>query len=64
MELDAIRHLVDDGYVVTAAGGGGIPVVRDVSGGLRAIETVVDKDLASLLAVKLDAEVAGTGIVA
>lgn len=58
VELDAIRHLVDDGYVVTAVGGGGIPVVRDEAGDLRGVEAVIDKDLASsLLAVKLDADV-------
>lgn len=57
VELDAIRHLVDDGYVVTAVGGGGIPVVRDASGDLHGVEAVIDKDLASaLLAQRLDAD--------
>jgi carbamate kinase len=57
VELDAIRHLVDDGYVVTAVGGGGIPVVRDASGDLHGVEAVIDKDLASaLLAQGLDAD--------
>jgi carbamate kinase len=57
VELDAIRHLVDDGYVVTAVGGGGIPVVRDPAGDLRGVEAVIDKDLASsLLARRLGAD--------
>jgi carbamate kinase len=57
VELAAIRHLVDEGYVVTAVGGGGIPVVRDPAGDLRGVEAVVDKDLASsLLARRLGAD--------
>lgn len=46
VERDAIRHLVDDGFLVIAAGGGGIPVVERKSG-LAGVEAVVDKDLAS-----------------
>lgn len=54
VELAAIRHLVAEGYVVTAVGGGGIPVVRDAAGDLRGVEAVIDKDLAtSLLARRL-----------
>jgi len=57
VELAAIRHLVEEGYVVTAVGGGGIPVVRDPSGDLRGVEAVIDKDLASsLLARRLGAD--------
>jgi carbamate kinase len=57
LELDAIRHLVQGGFVVTAVGGGGIPVVRDPSGGYRGVEAVIDKDLASaLLATSLGAD--------
>jgi carbamate kinase len=57
VELDAIRHLVRDGYVVTAVGGGGIPVVRDDQGDLHGIDAVIDKDLASaLLASRLGAD--------
>jgi carbamate kinase len=53
----AARTLVDAGYVVVAAGGGGVPVVRD-DGGLRGVEAVIDKDLgAALLAVTVDADV-------
>jgi carbamate kinase len=38
IELEAIRHLVEDGYVVTAVGGGGIPVTRDAAGDLKGVE--------------------------
>ncbi|HOX55618.1 MAG TPA: carbamate kinase [Candidatus Paceibacterota bacterium] len=47
IESEAVRHLVKDGYVVIAAGGGGIPVAADEHGMLRGVAAVVDKDLAS-----------------
>jgi len=53
IELDAIRHLVEDGFVVTAVGGGGIPVTRDAAGELKGVEAVIDKDLASSLLARL-----------
>lgn len=57
VEIDAIRALVDSGFVVVACGGGGIPVVPDGSGGLRGVPAVIDKDLASaLLARELEAD--------
>jgi carbamate kinase len=57
VEIDAIRTLVGAGFVVTAVGGGGIPVVRDANGDYRGVEAVIDKDLASsLLAVSLKAD--------
>lgn len=57
VELAAIRALLDGGFVVTAVGGGGIPVVRDAGGDYRGIEAVIDKDLASsLLAADLGAD--------
>jgi carbamate kinase len=52
IEADVIRHLVDDGYVVIAAGGGGIPVVEDEQGDLRGTAAVIDKDLASAALAK------------
>jgi carbamate kinase len=56
VEMSAIRVLVEAGVVVICAGGGGVPVVRDESGGLRGVEAVVDKDLsAALLASELGA---------
>ena len=47
IESGVIRHLVKDGYVVIAAGGGGIPVVVDEKGILSGVAAVIDKDLAS-----------------
>jgi carbamate kinase len=47
IEWEVVRHLVKDGYVVVAAGGGGIPVVADSQGLLTGVAAVVDKDLAS-----------------
>jgi carbamate kinase len=52
MELEAIRILLDHGVVVVAAGGGGIPVIREENGATRGIEAVIDKDLASALLAK------------
>jgi carbamate kinase len=57
IELDVIRLLVEDGYIVIAAGGGGIPVIRKEQGDLQGVEAVIDKDLgSSLLARNLGAD--------
>lgn len=57
VEAAAIRSLVDEGVLVVAAGGGGIPIAPNDSGELRGVEAVVDKDLASaLLASDIGAE--------
>ena len=53
VEIAAIRKLVDDGNVVIAAGGGGIPVSRQWDGTLHGVEAVIDKDLASSLLARL-----------
>jgi carbamate kinase len=47
VEARAIKVLLDAGFVVVAAGGGGIPVVEDEPGMYRGVEAVIDKDLAS-----------------
>jgi carbamate kinase len=58
LDLDAVRSLLDAGFVVVAAGGGGIAVIEDPSGDISGATAVVDKDLtSSLLARQLGAEV-------
>ncbi len=47
VEVEVIRSLLNAGVVVIAAGGGGVPVIRDADGMLRGIDAVVDKDLTS-----------------
>jgi carbamate kinase len=57
VEEDAVRALIDVGFVVISTGGGGIPVVTNANGDLEGIAAVIDKDLAcSLLATCIDAE--------
>ncbi|HSZ42984.1 MAG TPA: hypothetical protein VK817_23730 [Trebonia sp.] len=57
VELDMILLLADNGALVICAGGGGVPVTRDVDGGLHGVEAVVDKDLtAALLATVVGAD--------
>ncbi len=48
VEYEVIRDLVNDGVLVVACGGGGIPVAR-VNGGIEGVEAVIDKDRASAL---------------
>ena len=56
VEQDAIKCLVDNGFVVICSGGGGIPVIDD-NGHTKGVEAVIDKDLgASVLAEVTDSE--------
>ncbi len=56
VEADSIRALVEAGQVVVAAGGGGIPVIRQ-GNKLNGVSAVIDKDFASSkLAQLLDAD--------
>lgn len=48
VERGTIQRLVNQGVIVVAAGGGGIPVVRTEEG-LKGIEAVIDKDMAGQL---------------
>lgn len=45
LESQAINKMVDDGIVVIASGGGGIPVIYE-NGHYKGVEAVIDKDLA------------------
>jgi carbamate kinase len=57
VELEVIRSLMDQGVLVVACGGGGIPVVQ-CGKELKGIEAVIDKDRASaLLAAKLGVDI-------
>jgi carbamate kinase len=57
VERDAIKTLLDAGFVVIGVGGGGIPVVKEEDGSLRGVEAVIDKDYASgLLAASIQAD--------
>jgi len=46
IEGEAIKSMLDVGFLVVASGGGGIPVIRDENGKLKGVFAVIDKDLA------------------
>lgn len=46
VEFDALKDLVDDGYIVIAGGGGGVPVI-EVDNSYRGVAAVIDKDRSS-----------------
>lgn len=57
LDRPAIELLLDDGAIVVANGGGGIPVVAGPGGSLHGVEAVIDKDRsAALLAIELEAD--------
>jgi carbamate kinase len=57
VEKQAIKHLVDLGIIVIAAGGGGIPVYIEDDTTFEGIDAVIDKDRASaVLARDIEAE--------
>ena len=49
VELDSIETLIKHGTLVIAAGGGGIPVVKEQSGRYQGVDAVIDKDKTSAL---------------
>lgn len=56
VEFDAVKDLMNDGYVVVCAGGGGVPVVEDASG-YHGVPAVIDKDRSSAkLAAEFEAD--------
>lgn len=57
MEYKIIETLIENGYIVIAAGGGGVPVYRE-EGKIVGVEGVIDKDFASQkLAELIDADI-------
>lgn len=57
IEKDTIKDMIDDGKIVIAVGGGGVPVKREADGTLSGVDAVIDKDRASaLLANLIDAD--------
>lgn len=46
VEFDAVHDLMDDGYIVIAAGGGGVPVVER-NDSYQGVAAVIDKDRSS-----------------
>jgi carbamate kinase len=57
VEEKVIKSLVENSFLVIAAGGGGIPVVQ-TPGGYRGVEAVIDKDLSG----ELLAEIVGADV--
>ncbi|MBR9978819.1 MAG: carbamate kinase [Bacteroidetes bacterium] len=56
-EQHIIRHLLDQGMIVIACGGGGIPVIEHKDHRVEGSEAVIDKDRASaLLAAELNVD--------
>ena len=53
VEKGTIKDLIDDGKVVIAVGGGGVPVARKPDGTLEGVDAVIDKDRASALLANL-----------
>lgn len=49
IEIDAIKTLIESGFIVVGVGGGGIPVIEDEHGQLQGTYAVIDKDRASAL---------------
>src|SRR5512137_235965 len=57
IEFNAIKTLIDNGFILVGVGGGGIPVIEDEHGQLQGVYAVIDKDRASsLLASELKAD--------
>lgn len=53
-----IKQLVDQGVIVIAAGGGGIPVYIEIDGTYEGVDGVIDKDIASaVLAIDIKADI-------
>jgi carbamate kinase len=56
VEKPVIEELINKGYLVIAAGGGGVPVI-ETDDGFKGVEAVIDKDMsAAVMADMIDAE--------
>ncbi len=53
LEETAIKTLFDEGIMVVASGGGGVPVVIEEDGSVRGVEGVIDKDRAAVLLAQI-----------
>ncbi|RKZ19667.1 carbamate kinase [bacterium] len=53
VEWEAIKALLDADVLTIAAGGGGVPVIRNAAGELEGVDAVIDKDRASDLLGRL-----------
>ena len=57
IELGTIKNLMEQGTIVIACGGGGVPVVMTKTNGYEGIDAVIDKDKTSaLLAQEINAD--------
>ena len=57
LEMESIRGMVEEGQIVIACGGGGVPVVKNENGDYIGTEAIIDKDFASeKLAEELEAD--------
>ena len=57
-ELEAVKCLISNGFIVVTVGGGGIPVIKNEDGSLEGVAAVIDKDLASeKLGEDIDADI-------
>jgi carbamate kinase len=58
IQRDMIRLLAEEGHIVIACGGGGIPIIIGENDDYKGVEAVVDKDRASaILARNINAEI-------
>ena len=53
IEEASIKYLYDQGVIVIASGGGGVPIIRKKDGQIEGVEGVIDKDHAAALLAKL-----------
>lgn len=54
---EVIKKMIEEGYIVIAAGGGGIPVIHRKDGTLKGVPAVIDKDrTAAILARDIKAD--------